>query len=222
MQAIGILESIQVGVPQTYPLKGASATWDTSFFRIPVAAPRMVFRTHLDGNYQADTKHHGLSYQAILFYAAEHYPHWQKELNNPAINAGGFGENFTVSGISEANICAGDILEIGEAKVQISVPRYPCWKIAKRWNIENLTDLVAATGRTGWYCSVLQEGMVQPKIPIYLLERPYPQWPIALINDLGHGRFADIAAAQELLHCPILQDPWPEIITKKFKNIHLL
>ena len=76
----------------------------------------------------------------------------------PTFPHGGFGENFTIAGLSEQTACIGDTYQIGEARVQVSQPRGPCWKIARRWRIEDLTARVLATGRTGWYLRVLTEG----------------------------------------------------------------
>ena len=94
-------------------------------------------------------------------------------------------------------------------------PRYPCTKIEKRWCMAGLTNRVAETGRTGWYCRVLQEGEVQPNMPIVLIERPYPQWTIALVNDFGHDRNADVELARTLAACPLLHEFWQELVVER-------
>jgi MOSC domain-containing protein YiiM len=209
---VGILQSVQVGRPQRY---GAPDAWETSFFRTPSMQPRWLYTTHLDGNVQADTKNHGQPNQAVLLYAAAHYPLWRIELDQPEIGPGGFGENFTVQGLSEQTACIGDIYAIGEAQIQVTGPRYPCWKIERRWGIAGLTDRVAATGRTGWYCRVAREGMIEPGTTITLVERPYPQWTIALTNDFGHFRNKDIATAQALAACPLLNEFWQKLVVRR-------
>lgn len=219
MQQAGILASIQVGTPKQYGHVGAlnpmERPWTTSFFRVPDPQPRWLFTTHLDGSIQADTKNHGSLTQAVLLYAAAHYPLWQRELDRPEIGPGGFGENFTVAELSEETACVGDIYAIGEAAIQVTGPRFPCWKIERRWGIAGLTARVAATGHTGWYCSVLREGMVEPELPILLAERPYPQWTIALINDFAHGRNKDIEQAQALAQCPLLHEFWRDLVLRR-------
>ena len=216
MRQVGRLQSIQVGTPQSYGLPGATTPmerpWDTSFFRIPTPQPRWLFTTHLEGNVQADRKLHGQLSQAVLMYAATHYPLWQRELNRPEIGPGGFGENFTVSDLTEEQVCIGDIYAIGEALIRVTGPRYPCWKIARRWGIAGLPRRVAAIGRTGWYCGVVREGMVEPGLSILLVERPYPEWTIALTNDLAHGRNTDTHQAQALARCPLLDEWWRQLI----------
>ena len=218
MMQVGRLQSMQVGQPKHYGTPGETdrmaRPWETSFFRTPCTQPRWLYTTHLDGNAQADTKNHGKPDQAVLLYAATHYPLWQKELEQLAIGPGGFGENLTVDGLTEETICIGDTYAIGEARIQVSAPRYPCWKIERRWNVAGLTARVAETGRTGWYCRVLQEGMIEPDMPIILLERPYPQWTIALTNDFGHARQQDQAMAQDLAACPLLSELWQWLIVQ--------
>ena len=150
----------------------------------------------------------------MLLYAAAHYPVWQAELNRREIGPGGFGENFTVDGLTEEMACIGDIYGIGEAHIQVTGPRYPCWKIERRWNLAGLTARVAETGRTGWYCRTLQEGMIQPNVPIVLIERPYPAWTIALTNDFVHSRNKDVEAARALASCPLLNEWWQELVVR--------
>lgn len=221
-QIAGTIVSLQVGVPMQHPTSvpmNGSKTWQTSFFRAPSAGPRWLFKTHLEGNQQADTENHGKWNQVMLFYANAHYPLWRTELDLPAIGPGGFGENLTVDGLSEASVCLGDVYAIDdEAVVAISGPRYPCWKIAQRWGVADLTDRVAATGRTGWYCSVEQEGPIRPDATLTLIERPHPRWTMALINDLAHGRNTDDALAEEFYQCPLPDDFWPSVIRAAFKK----
>jgi MOSC domain-containing protein YiiM len=215
---IATLQSVQVGTPHCYGEVGVKDVmkrrFETSFVRTPDMQSRWLYTTHLEGNAQADTKHHGKPDQAVLLYAAAHYPLWQAELGRQDIDAGGFGENFTVAGLSEQSACIGDIYGIGEARIQVTGPRYPCTKIQKRWQIRGLTARVAKTGRTGWYCRVLQEGRVQADMDITLVERPYPQWTVALVNDFGHSRNGDIALAQALAACPLLPEWWSEFVVE--------
>ena len=215
---LGTLQSIQVGTPHHYGIEGATNVlqrpYDTSFVRTPDAQPRWLYTTHLEGSEQADKKNHGTLNQAVLLYAASHYPIWQAELGQQEIGPGGFGENFTVTGLSEETACIGDIYALGEARIQVTGPRYPCTKIEKRWCMAGLTNRVAATGRTGWYCRVLQEGRVEPDMPIILRERPYPQWTVALVNDFGHTRNGDVELARVLAACPLLPDFWQELVVE--------
>lgn len=215
---VGVLQSVQVGTPHRHGTAGAQdameKTWRTSFFRTPSAEPRWLYTTHLDGNKQTDLKHHGSLDQAVLLYAAAHYPLWQKELERQDIGPGGFGENFTVDGLSEETVCVGDTYALSEARIQVSGPRYPCSKVERRWGMPGLTARAAETGRTGWYCRVLQEGLIEPGMSITLIERPYPQWTIALINSFAHHHNRDVETAQAIAACPLLNEFWQRYVLR--------
>jgi MOSC domain-containing protein YiiM len=215
----GILQSVQVGTPHRYDNANVGDSlgrqWETSFVRPPSAEPRWLYTTRLDGNAQADTKNHGTPDQAVLLYAAAHYPAWQAELERPEVGPGGFGENFTVDGLTEETACIGDTYAIGEALIQVTGPRYPCTKIERRWGIAGLTARVAATGRTGWYCRVSREGMVEPGLPVAVVERPYPEWTVALVNDFGHSRNSDVQTARALAACPLLPEFWGRLVVRR-------
>jgi MOSC domain-containing protein YiiM len=220
MRQAGILQSMQVGTPTQYGRAGVDNAmerrWETSFFRVPTAQPRWLFTTHLEGNAQADTKNHGTPSQTILLYASAHYPLWQHELQHSEIGPGGFSENFTVDGLTEETVCIGDIYAIGDAQIRVTEPRYPCWKIERRWSMPGLTAQVAATGRTGWYCNVQREGLIEPGLPIFLVERPYPLLTIALANDFAHGRSKDREKAQAFIDCPLLHHRfWHDLIARQ-------
>ncbi|MDQ2788133.1 MAG: MOSC domain-containing protein [Chloroflexota bacterium] len=201
-----VICSIQVGMPTPYGTEGAAKemdrAWVTSFARQPVIGPRWLGRENLAGNQQADTKNHGGPDKAALCYGASHYPDWRAELDRPDFPHGGFGENFTIVGLTEQTACIGDTCVIGEARVQVSQPRGPCWKISRRWRIEDLTARVLATGRTGWYLRVLTEGNVEAGMPVVLLDRPYPAWTIARVNTVLYDRNHPDTAA--LAACPFL------------------
>ena len=119
-------------------------------------------RTDLDGNAQADLKNHGGPDKAVCCYSAEHYPDWRNTLglSEDEFGYGAFGENFTLSGFTEDAVCLGDIYTVGTAKVQVSQPRMPCWKVGRRWERPDLPGEMTATGRTGFYLRVLEEGEV--------------------------------------------------------------
>lgn len=219
MRQVGLLQSVQVGTPQRYGTAGAAddleRPWKTSFFRTPSAQPRWLYTTHLEGNAQADTKNHGRPTQAVLLYAAAHYPSWAAALGRDDIGPGGFGENFTVEGLCEQTACIGDTYALGAALIQVTGPRYPCWKIERRWGLAGLTARVAESGRTGWYCRVLQEGLIEPGMAVEVVERPYPRWTIALVNDFAHGRNRDVVTARALAACPLLHEWWQRLVLRR-------
>jgi MOSC domain-containing protein YiiM len=189
------LASIQVALPRQHGRAAAvdpmGRPWTTAFFKEPVAGPVWLGRTNLAGDRQADLKHHGGPDRAVMCYAAAHYTVWRSELGRE-LPHGGFGENFTVDGLDESAVCIGDVYAIGEARVQVSQPRIPCWKIARRWGVRDLSARVQRTGRTGWYLRVLDEGRVAPGDGVTLLERPHPEWTVARANAAIYTRPRDV------------------------------
>lgn len=213
------LVSLQVGQPQTLGQADApnpmDRPWTTGFFKQPVAGPVWLGRTHLEGDGQADLKNHGGVDKAVLAYSADHYNFWKAQLNLPNLPPGAFGENFTITGQTEAEVCVGDIYAIGEAVVQVSQPRKPCWKLARRWRIEDLTQQVLANGRTGWYFRVLQTGIVSPGQAVVLQERPCPEWPVARAHQVMHHDLNDKAAALALANCALLSQNWRDKLRQR-------
>ncbi|MGG6241672.1 MOSC domain-containing protein [Nodosilinea sp. AN01ver1] len=213
------LVSIQVGLPQTLGTDAApdpmDRRWTTGFFKQPIEGEVWLSPTNLAGDGQADLKNHGGVDKAVLAYSADHYPYWRSHLNQSELPYGGFGENFTVAGQTEADVCIGDIYAIGSARVQVSQPRQPCWKLSRRWRIADLALQVKANGRSGWYFRVLQEGVVEPGVAITLCDRPYPQWTVARANQVMHHDLSDRAAAVELAQCPLLSPNWQDKLLKR-------
>jgi MOSC domain-containing protein YiiM len=196
-----MLVSVQVGRPHRYPRPAFAPPghyWQTAFFKNPVAGPVALGRLNLAGDRQADQRVHGGPDQAVLAYSADHYPLWRVELELPEMGPGGFGENFTIGGQSEAEVCIGDVYQVGDAVVQVSQPRGPCYKISWRWNRPDLLARVEATRRHGWYLRVLEEGTVQAGLDLVLLARPNPTWTVLRAGNVTRNRKRGVAAAHEL------------------------
>jgi MOSC domain-containing protein YiiM len=215
-----VLASIQVGLPRTLGEEHANdpmdRCWTTAFFKEPVSGPVALSRTQLEGDGQADVVHHGGPEKAVLAYSADHYPAWRQELSLPDLPSGAFGENFTINGLTEADVCIGDTWQIGpEVLVQVSQPRQPCWKLARRWRIKDLALLVQQSGRTGWYLRVLQPGTVEAGMTLVLRERPYPQWTVARANEVMHVHRHDLDLAAELAAIPLLAGSWQDTLRRR-------
>jgi MOSC domain-containing protein YiiM len=210
--AAGLLASIQVGRPRRLGVEGAEdpmdRPWVSGFCKEPATGPVALRWTNLDGDEQADLVNHGGVDKAVCCYPAVHYDAWRRELDRPEAAFGAFGENFTIDGLAEVDVCIGDVWKVGSAVVQVSQPRQPCWKLARRWRIKTLTYRVQQTGRTGWYVRVLAEGVVAPGAPITLDERPCPGWTVARANHLMHIDSSDLSAVAELAALPPLSASW--------------
>ncbi|HEX6989313.1 MAG TPA: MOSC domain-containing protein [Bacillota bacterium] len=192
--------SIQVGRPRDHPDNGAGRPWRSAIVKRRVEGPVWLGRVNLAGDAQADLKNHGGPDKAVLAYAHASYAYWAEAHGLAGLEPGAFGENFTVAGQSEADVCIGDIYDIGGARVQVSQPRIPCWKLALHLGVPDMVRRVSASGLGGWYLRVLREGWVKAGQAICLVDRPCPRWNIAAANDVVHGR-AGRAELAELVNC---------------------
>ena len=175
------LLSIQVG--RARPLGHTTS----AFRKLPVTGPLLLRTGNLDGDEQGDLTVHGGPDHAVLCYADAHYDRWFEELGLQ-MRPAGFGENFTVAGADERSVCIDDIYEVGEALVQVSRPRGPCFKIGLRWEMPLLVRLVEQTGRHGWYLRVLREGMVEAGQEMVLVERRQPELTVRAAYDARRAR----------------------------------
>ena len=126
---------------------------------------------------------------------------------------GAFGENFTTYGLLEDEVCIGDIFGIGEAVVQVSQPRQPCWKLERRWGVKDLVIRIKETGRTGWYFRILKEGYIEAGNGLTLRDRPFPQLTLATANAIMLNRKIDAESAQKLAQCPALAPRWQDTLS---------
>lgn len=217
-----ILRSIQLGTPTHYGFESAEdphdQPWTTGFFKTPVAGRVFANTTNLVGDGQADLIHHGGVDKAVLAYSADHYPKWREELHMPDMPYGAFAENLTIAGLSEASVCIGDIYRLGEAFFEVSQPRQPCWKLARRWRMHELTPTVVRNGRSGWYLRVVQPGWIEAGMPVTLVERPNPAWTIARAHDVMHHRKTDVPLMLELADVPQLSGSWVRELRERAKT----
>ena len=178
------LMSVQVG--RIAPL-GAKRV-PSGFVKRPVTGPVHVGKLNLDGDAQADLTVHGGPEKAVYAYAASRYPEWSADFPEHAAHftPGAFGENLTMAGMSENDICVGDIHAIGSTRLQVCQPRQPCYKFALRFDDNRMPPAMVRTGRAGWYYRVLSEGVLQAGDAVSLVERPNPDLPfnrlIAIVN----------------------------------------
>jgi MOSC domain-containing protein YiiM len=207
------LLSIQVSLPRVFD--SPERPWRTGFFKEPVPGPVTVTRTHILGDGQADLVNHGGPDKAVLAYPAEHYPGWRADLNLPDMPHGGFGENLTIEGLREPDVCIGDVWQAGEVVFEVSQPRQPCWKLARRWSMKDLPARVVATGRTGWYLRVRKEGSLAVGAEFTLQSRPNPEWSVARATVVMYHRRDDRELSRELAHVPELSMSWREALLQR-------
>lgn len=198
--------SLNVGKPQLLSYKSEQII--TGILKNKVEALTLeLSETGFQGDGQADLVHHGGPDKAICVYPYEHYPFWEKELQYP-LEFGAFGENLTVSGLTEDQVCIGDIYSIGNVLLQVSQPRQPCHKLAKRHNRPDLVLLVRNAGFTGFYFRVLETGTFERRLPLTLLQRHPAGLTIAEANRIYYDDKHNVDDNRKLLAVRELSDSW--------------
>lgn len=154
---MAVIQALNAGRPVEVEYNGKPLL--TGIYKQPVPGPLYLGQEQLEGDGQADRVHHGGPDKAVCVYPLEHYAYWESVLGK-TMGPAAFGENFTVTGLLEDEVCIGDVYRVGEAVVEVSQPRYPCFKLSQKHGIKELPAQVLATGYSGFYLRVLQEGSV--------------------------------------------------------------
>lgn len=161
----------------------------TGIFKSPVDGPLMLRRTNLDGDRQADLIAHGGANKAVYAYPSEHYEFWRNELPGAELTWAKFGENLTTEGLLESEAHIGDHFRIGGAIVRASQPRIPCYKLGIRFGRDDMPKRFLASGRSGIYFAVVEEGLVNAVDSIELVKADQRGITISDVNRAYvHGR----------------------------------
>ena len=198
------LISLNVARPRLVLYKGQSI--NTGIFKQPVSGAVMLRTLNLDGDRQADLSVHGGPYKAVYGYPSEHYDFWCQELPEASLSRGAFGENFTTEGLHESDLHVGDRLRIGAAIVMVRQPRSPCYKLAAKFQRDDMIARFLHSGRSGFYFSVEQEGVVQEGDKFEFLSRESHAVTVAELNRL----YVDDKYNRELLEKAIASVALPE------------
>ncbi len=209
------IKSIQVGSPRELPGETSEKNWFSAIFKQNADHKLWLNKQNLEGDEQADKKNHGGTDKAVLAYSWEHYEFWQQLFQVSSLPAAAFGENLTLTVLTEKDVCIGDIYGIGSVEVQVSQPRQPCWKQERRLQRPGLIKEMIAFNRTGWYLRVLKEGFLETGQAVTLLQRPYPQWTVETANGIMYGIIPDQALCSQLACCPLLSESWQQTLQKK-------
>jgi MOSC domain-containing protein YiiM len=153
-----MVRSVNVGLPR--PLATAKGEVRSGIVKAPVAGRVLVHRLGLDGDGQADLSVHGGVHKAVYVYSHDHYAVWARELGRADLGPGSFGENLTVDGMLETDVRIEDIYRFGSAVLQVTQPRAPCFKLAAHLGLPDFGKTFLASGRSGFYLRVLEEGDV--------------------------------------------------------------
>ncbi|HXX71499.1 MAG TPA: MOSC domain-containing protein [Candidatus Acidoferrum sp.] len=150
--------SLNVGLPRRVLFHDREVM--TAIFKSPVDGPLMLYRLNLNGDRQADLEVHGGTNKAVYAYASEHYAYWRQQLPEVDFAWGHFGENMTTEGLREEDALIGDVYRIGQAVVKVTQPRMPCYKLGIRFGRDDMVKRFLASGRSGVYFSVVEQGLV--------------------------------------------------------------
>jgi len=210
------LLSVNVGLPREIAHQGRVLS--TGIFKQPVTGTVFLRRTNLDGDRQADLRVHGGADKAAYAYPFEHYAFWAAETGREDFTHGQFGENFTVTGLLEDDVGIGDVFRIGEARVQVTQPRTPCFKLGIRMGDDGFPARFAAANRTGFYLRVIEEGRVAAGDTIERIERAADSMSVRDIVRLRHvgGTREDYALAAKL---PGLAASWRLAFEKRLAEM---
>jgi len=200
------LLSVNVGMPQNVAWQGRTVC--TGVWKHPVQGRRMVRRLNIDGDGQGDLAGHGGEHRAIFVYQIDSYHYWQYQLGRDDFAYGQFGENFTVDGLSDQEVCIGDRYRIGQALFEVTQPRVTCYRVGIRMNEPQMAALLVAHGRPGFYFRVLEEGEVAADDEIVKVAAGPERMTVFEINALlympGHPR----GQLERALRIPALSEGW--------------
>lgn len=200
------IASVNVGLPRKVVWKGI--TVETAIFKEPVAGAVAIQELNLAGDQQADLTVHGGSEKAVYAYPVEHYEYWRKQLPDVSLSWGSFGENLTTEGLLEDTICIGDLLRVGSAVLQVTQPRMPCYKLALRFNRDDMTKRFLLSGRSGFYFAVIEPGHVIAESKIEILNRDPEAVTVSDIVRLYLGQVPDPALIQRATRVTSLPENW--------------
>ncbi len=204
----GTLLSVNVGMPKDVPWQGKTVF--TGVYKDSVSGARRVGKLNVEGDGQGDLAGHGGEQRAVFVYQRDSYGHWERELGRDDFVYGQFGENFTIEGLHDDEVCVGDRYRIGSAIFEVTQPRVTCYRVGIRMNDPRIPALLVSHRRPGFYFRVLQEGEVQAGDQIVKLASGPEQMTVAELSALlylpGHPRQSLLRA----LRIPALSAGWQE------------
>jgi ferredoxin-NADP reductase/MOSC domain-containing protein YiiM len=205
---VGRLVSVNVGMPKNVPWR--DKTVYTGIWKTPVDGPVMARRLNLDGDGQGDLGGHGGEQRAVMVYQAESYDFWMNYLNRGDLVPGHFGENFTVTGLSDQDVCIGDRYRIGDAEFEVTQPRVTCFRVGMRLDEPEMPNLLVAQHRPGFYLRVITEGRVQAGDDIVLTRRGRHELSVAEVDALLYLPDRNLEMLRKVVDVPALSPGWQQ------------
>jgi MOSC domain-containing protein YiiM len=209
--------SLNVAIPRTLVWKGHEVR--TGIFKEPVDGPVMLRRLNLDGDRQADLTVHGGPFKAVYSYPSEHYPLWKKELPGMVLPWGMFGENLTTEGLNERNTNIGDKFRIGETVLMVTQPRTPCYKLAVKFDRDDILKRMLDSGRSGFYFSVVSPGVVEAGDEVEKIHEGAEGITVEEINRLYKDGGKDANLLRRAASLEALPERWREYLLEELKSL---
>lgn len=204
--------SVNVSLPRA--VSHGDRTVVTGIFKTAVAHRVKVGTLGLAGDGQADLENHGGIHKAVYAYPVEHYESWSRELRRNDFVHGQFGENLTVEGLAEDDVFIGNIYRIGTVVLEVTQPRVPCYKLALRMNLPDFPKRFAASGRTGFYLRVLEQGEIGAGDAIELINTDPRKLSVHALMRLMYFERDNFELAEKALSIPALTPSWREELSE--------
>ncbi len=209
------IESIQVGMPKTVVFRGKEIT--TGIFKDPVKGPVLLKTLSLVGDGQADLRVHGGVNKALYAYSLDTYPRWRKLRPDLEFTDGAFGENLSMSSLLEDSIYIDDVYELGLAVVQVTQPRFPCYKLGVKFKESKIIKQFMEFERPGVYFRVLKEGEINVGDELKLIKREEVLLSVLELFQIQSAEEVDKDRIREILQIDSLTDEWKADFQKMLK-----
>ncbi len=178
------MKVISVNIGERKTIQWRKKTIETGIFKAPVNEPIFLDIEDVQNDAVVDRKHHGGIDQAVYAYSEDHYEYWKKLYPDLEWNYGMFGENLTISDLDETKIRVGSIYQLGEAKIEVTKPRAPCYKLGVRFNDPKIIKLFWNSTKSGIYFKILKTGFVAKNDELILIEEAIHSPTIAEVYHL--------------------------------------
>ena len=200
------ITSVNVGLPREVAWNGKTVS--TGIFKSPVTGRVAVRKHNLDGDRQADPSVHGGPTKAVYAYPAQHYAFWRGELPDEELGWGSFGENLTVEGLEEESVSIGDEYRVGTAKLVVTEPRMPCFKLGIRFGRADMVKRFLASQRTGFYFGVVEEGHLEAGDTLEMLAKHPAGLTVAEVTRLYSTDRENMELLRKALTVEVLPEKW--------------
>ncbi len=209
--------SVNIGIPKEMPWQSKMVT--TGIFKKEIDEPIFLGLDDVKNDHVMDRKNHAGTDKAVYAYAKEHYEYFQKLYPNTTFYNGIFGENLTVSGLFETEAMIGDVFQIGEAIIQVSQPRIPCYKLGIVFNNQQIVKQFLNSTYCGFYFRILKEGTVKKNDEIILLEKATNSLSVADVFSIYTTNRHNRTLINKVIKLPFLAENSKKRIQKRLNLI---